>query len=94
MSAGVFFIAHPSFYDYKLTRGGPTVIHYGYNMISASLDGDSGPRVVWHLQTNYITPVDNTEGGRVAFYPSVTLKPSSRILLSLSPSFDHDRTAQ
>jgi hypothetical protein len=94
MSGGVFFIAHPSFYDERLTRGGPTVIHYGYNMVSASLDGDSRKQVVWHLQAQHIMPVDNTEGGRDAFYPSVTIKPSSRILVSLSPSYDHDRTAQ
>jgi hypothetical protein len=39
-------------------------------------------------------PVDNDEGGRIAFYPSITIKPSSSTSLSLSPSFDHDRTAQ
>jgi hypothetical protein len=94
MSGGIFFIAHPSYYDDKLTRGGPTVIHYGYNMFSLGIDGDSRPRVVWHFNTQYSRPVDNTEGGRIAFYPSVTIKPSSRILLSLSPSFDHDQTAQ
>jgi hypothetical protein len=38
--------------------------------------------------------VDNTEGGRIAFFPSFTFKPSARTLLSLGPSFDHDRTAQ
>jgi hypothetical protein len=30
----------------------------------------------------------------VAYYPSVTLKPSSRLLVSLSPSLDLDNTAQ
>jgi hypothetical protein len=94
MSGGVFFIAHPSNYDERLTRGGPTVIHYGYNMVSANLGGDSRKRVVWNVQVQHITPVDNTEGGRDAFYPSVTIKPSSRTLLSLSPSYDHDKTAQ
>ncbi|HUQ19229.1 MAG TPA: DUF5916 domain-containing protein [Gemmatimonadaceae bacterium] len=94
MSGGMFFIAHPTTYDERLTRGGPTVMRYGYNMVSASLDGDSRKNVVWHLQAQHIMPVDNTEGGRDAFYPSVTVKPSSRILVSLSPSYDHDRTAQ
>ncbi len=93
-NGGVFFIAHPSYYDDKLTRGGPTVIHYGYNMVSASLGGDSRSRVVWNLQSQYSAPLDNTEGGRIAFFPSFTFKPSARTLLSLGPSFDHDRTAQ
>jgi hypothetical protein len=63
-------------------------------MVSANLGGDSRKRVVWNVQVQHITPVDNTEGGRDAFYPSVTIKPSSRTLLSLSPSYDHDKTAQ
>jgi hypothetical protein len=94
MNFSIFGLWHPSYYDERLTRGGPTVIHYGYNLYSANLGTDSRSRVVGQLQVQYTTPVDNTEGGRLAFYPTVTLKPSSRILLSLSPSFDHDLTAQ
>ncbi len=94
MSGGIFAIAHPSTYDDKLTRGGPTVIHYGYNMLSVGISGDNRSQVVWGIQEQYIRPVDNTEGGRTSFSPSVTLKPSSRILVSLSPTFDHVLTAQ
>ncbi|MEP6857910.1 MAG: DUF5916 domain-containing protein [Gemmatimonadales bacterium] len=90
----IFGLWHPSTYDERLTRGGPTVIRYGYHLYSGSLGTDSRSRVVGQLQVQYTTPVDNTEGGRLAFYPTVTLKPSSRILVSLSPSFDHDLTAQ
>jgi hypothetical protein len=50
--------------------------------------------VVEQLQVQYSTPVDNSEGGRLAFYPTISVKPSSRILVSVSPSFDHDLTAQ
>jgi uncharacterized protein DUF5916/cellulose/xylan binding protein with CBM9 domain len=94
MNFSIFGLWHPSYYDERLTRGGPTVIHYGYNLYSANFGTDSRSRVVGQLQVQYSTPVDNTEGGRLAFYPTVTLKPSSRILVSLSPSFDHDLTAQ
>jgi hypothetical protein len=94
MNFSIFGLWHPSYYDERLTRGGPTVIHYGYNLYSANLGTDSRSRMVGQLQVQYSTPVDNTEGGRLAFYPTVTLKPSSRILVSLSPSFDHDLTAQ
>ena len=94
MNVSIFDILHPSYYDERLTRGGPTVIHYGYNLYSGFLTTDSRSRVVEQLQVQYSTPRDNSEGGRLAFYPTVVVKPSSRILVSVSPSFDHDRTAQ
>ncbi|MDQ6770911.1 MAG: carbohydrate binding family 9 domain-containing protein [Gemmatimonadota bacterium] len=94
MNLNGFTIRHPSTYDERLTRGGPTVIHYGYNMYSLFFGTDSRPRVVGNVQVQYITPVDNTEGGRVAYYPSLTIKPSSRFLINLGPSLDFDNTAQ
>ena len=93
-NAGVFTIYHPSTYDERLTRGGPTVKRYGYTLYSANVNGDSRKRVVWGMNAQLSRPVDNDEGGRIAFYPSITIKPSSSTSLSLSPSFDHDRTAQ
>jgi hypothetical protein len=94
MNFSSFVLLHPSTYDERLTRGGPTVIHYGFNMLSTNFGTDSRARVVGNVQVQYIRPVDNTEGGRVAYFPSVTLKPSSRLLLSFSPSLDLDNTAQ
>ena len=94
MNMNSFVLLHPSTYDERLTRGGPTVIHYGYNMLSTNFGTDSRARVVGNFQVQYIRPVDNTESGRAAYYPSVTLKPSSRLLLTLSPSLDLDNTAQ
>jgi hypothetical protein len=94
MNFSSFVLLHPSTYDERLTRGGPTVIHYGYNMLSTNFGTDSRARVVGNVQVQFIRPVDNSEGGRVSYYPSVTLKPSSRVLLSFSPSLDLDNTAQ
>ena len=94
MNANGFVLFHPSTYDERLTRGGPTVIHYGFNMLSLNYGTDSRARIVGNVGINYIRPVDNTEGGRVAYFPSVTIKPSARILVSLSPSLDLDNTAQ
>jgi hypothetical protein len=94
MNASAFVLLHPSTYDERLTRGGPTVIHYGYNMLSMNFGTDSRSRIVGNAQVQVIRPVDNTEGGRVAYYPSVTIKPSSRLLVTLSPSLDIDNTAQ
>ncbi|HMG13295.1 MAG TPA: DUF5916 domain-containing protein, partial [Gemmatimonadaceae bacterium] len=94
MNFSTFVILHPSTYDERLTRGGPTAIRYGYNMLSTNFGTDSRRRIVGNAQVQYIRPVDNQEGGRVAYYPSVTIKPSSRVLLTLSPSLDLDNTAQ
>jgi len=94
MNFSSFVLLHPSTYDERLTRGGPTTIHYGYNMISSNFGTDSRARIVSNMQVQYIRPVDNTEGGRVAYFPSVTIKPSSRVLLSFSPSLDLDNPAQ
>jgi Domain of unknown function (DUF5916) len=94
MNMNSFVLLHPSYYDERLTRGGPTVIHYGYNMLNTSFGTDSRARVVGNVQVTYVRPVDNTEGGRVFYSPSLTLKPSSRLLFSLSPSLDIDNTAQ
>jgi hypothetical protein len=94
INTSFFTIRHPSTYDERLTRGGPTVIHYGYNMYSWFLGSDSRKRFVLNAQVQDIVPVDNTEGGRVAYYPSLTIKPSSRFLINLGPSLDLDNTAQ
>lgn len=94
MNAGVFAISHPSYYDERLTRGGPTVIHYGYDMYSGSFSSDGRRRVVAQMQVNYLRPVDNTEGGQLDYYPTFTIKPSSRLLVSLSPNYSHDHPAQ
>ncbi|HMG70635.1 MAG TPA: DUF5916 domain-containing protein [Gemmatimonadaceae bacterium] len=94
MNFSTFVLLHPSTYDERLTRGGPTAIRYGYNMLSTNFGTDSRRRIVGNAQVQYIRPVDNEEGGRVAYYPSVTIKPSSRVLLTLSPSLDLDNTAQ
>jgi hypothetical protein len=63
-------------------------------MYSWFIGSDSRSRLVGNAQVQYIVPVDNTEGGRVAYYPSLTIKPSSNLLINLGPSLDIDNTAQ
>ncbi|HZF73758.1 MAG TPA: DUF5916 domain-containing protein, partial [Gemmatimonadaceae bacterium] len=46
MNLSTFVLLHPSTYDERLTRGGPTVIHYGYNMWSTNFGTDSRKRIV------------------------------------------------
>ncbi len=90
----VLNIYHPSYWDERLTRGGPTVLHYGYNLIGANLNSDSRSPVVYGFNYRLSTPVDNSEGGRQSYSPFVTLKPSSSMSLTLSPTYDHDFTSQ
>lgn len=94
MNFSVFYIGHPSNYDERLTRGGPTVIRYGYNMWSADFGTDSRKSIVASITAQRITPVDNNEGGRLALFPTITYKPSTRMLLRVSPTYDHNLTAQ
>jgi hypothetical protein len=94
MEFNIFALLHPTTYDERLTRGGPTAMRYGYNMLSAYYETDSRKRITFGAQVQVLEPVDNSEGGRVAYYPSVTFKPSTRVLISLSPSYDHDKAAQ
>jgi hypothetical protein len=94
MNMDGFILLHPSTYNERLTRGGPTEINYGYNMLSVNYGTDSRARAVGKVQVQIIRPVDNTEGGRLYYSPSLTLKPSPRILVSLAPSLDIDNTAQ
>ena len=87
-------IYRPSFLDERLTRGGPTVKRYGYNFLGWGIRGDGRRRVVWGMNIDYSTPLDTDEGGRIAFYPSLTFKPSPSVNVSVSPSWDRDFTAQ
>jgi hypothetical protein len=93
-NANIMNIYNPTYADERLTRGGPTVDHYGYSYYALNLNGDSRRRLVWGLGINYSTPLDNDEGGRIAFYPSLTFKPTASTTISVSPSYDHDYTAQ
>jgi len=94
INTSFFTIRHPSTYDERLTRGGPTVIRYGYNMYSWFLGSDSRKRFVGNAQVQYIMPVDNSESSQVSYYPSLTIKPSSRFLINLGPSLNLNNTAQ
>jgi len=94
MNLSSFILLHPSYYDERLTRSGPTTMHYGYNMWSTDYGTDNRKRIVGHMTLQLIKPVDNSEGGRQFYAPSVTYKPSSNVLLSLAPSLDVDNTAQ
>jgi hypothetical protein len=93
-NTGVFAILRPSYLDERLTRGGPSVMHYGYRFLGANISGDQRKKLVWGMNLNLSDGVDNQEGHRVAYYPSLTIKPTTSVNIYIAPSWDHDFTAQ
>lgn len=93
-NVGGTYIYRPDFLDERLTRGGPTVERYGYNFFGGNVRGDSRRRLVWGLGVDYASALGTDEGGRFALYPSLTFKPTPSVNVSVSPSWDHDFTAQ
>ncbi|MBA2707721.1 MAG: hypothetical protein H0U59_07960 [Gemmatimonadaceae bacterium] len=59
-----------------------------------NVGGDSRSKLAWNLNVNYSLPVGSSEGGRIAYFPSLTYKPSPSVNVTVSPSWDHDFTAQ
>jgi hypothetical protein len=88
-----FVIHHPRVYDDRLTRGGPTVIRSGYDYYSLNVTSDDRQRVFGGVNASRGISTDN-DGNSSSIAPNVTFKPSSRILLALSPSYSTDRTVQ
>ena len=94
MRFSIWGIYHPSTFDERLTRGGPTVSRFGYKMFSTDFGTDNRRSIVANVTLQHSRPVDNTEGGRTALFPTLTFKPSTRVLLSLAPTWDHNLTSQ
>ncbi len=85
-SANLFTIHHPTTLDDRLTRGGPVVERYGYNFLGGNLGTDARHAVVFNLSARGISGI-GSDLRQTRFSPGVTFKPSSRLLLSVSPSF-------
>jgi hypothetical protein len=88
-----FVIHHPRVYDDRLTRGGPTVIRSGYDYYSASGSSDSRKFVAVDANGSVARSTDN-EGRSWSLSSGVSIRPSPRTLLRLSPSYSLDRTVQ
>ena len=93
-NGGIFAIVRPSFLNERLTRGGPTVKNFGYNFLGMNLSGDQRKSLVWGMNVNLSTGRDNDEGQRYAFFPSLTIKPTTSVNISIAPGWDHDWTSQ
>ncbi len=102
-SAQVFGIHHPSNLDDRLTRGGPVVRRFGYDYYQGTVNSDGRHAVVYNFQVGRANGLANggsASGGSAnagftnTVSGGVTIKPSGRVLLSLSPSYSRDVTEQ
>ncbi len=92
-SASIFAQYHPDNLDDRLTRGGPVVRRFGYEYAQASLNTDGRRTVVYNLQLGRANGLGNP-GLTNQVSGGATIKPSSRVLISLSPSYSRDVTTQ
>ncbi len=85
-----FWIARPSVFDDRLTRGGPVQKRPGVNFWQLSVSSDHRKSVVVMGNGSY----DRTSEATSDWSAGVTLqlRPASNISLSFSPSYSHDFT--
>ncbi|AHG88585.1 putative membrane associated hydrolase [Gemmatirosa kalamazoonensis] len=88
-----FVIHHPHVLDDRLMRGGPTVVRSGYDFYTLNASSDSRKPVAVDASGNVGRSTDN-EGRSWSVSSGVSVRPSPRMLLRLSPSYSFDRTVQ
>jgi uncharacterized protein DUF5916/cellulose/xylan binding protein with CBM9 domain len=89
-NVSAFWIARPSVFDDRLSRGGPVYRRPGVNIWELDVSTDSRKSVVVNASDSY----DRSSEGKVDWSISlnVQLRPASNITLSLGPSFSHNET--
>ncbi|HET6764523.1 MAG TPA: DUF5916 domain-containing protein, partial [Longimicrobiaceae bacterium] len=83
-----FTIQRPATLDDRLLRGGPAVGRPALRYYEANVGSDGRKRVSFNSNAN----IGRTSDGRGSYSGSVgiSIKPSSRVLASLSPTFSHE----
>ncbi len=92
-STNVFGIHHPAMFDDRLTRGGPVERRFGYDFLGGNVNTDARRPVVFNVNLRGARDIAGA-GRMTALSPGVTLKPSSRVLVSLAPSYSRSRSTQ
>jgi hypothetical protein len=85
-----FWIARPSVFDDRLTRGGPVQKRPGVNFWQLSVSSDHRKSVVLMGNGSYDRTSEATSDWSAGL--TVEVRPAPNITLSLGPSFSHDRT--
>ncbi len=79
----------PATLDETLTRGGPVVMHPGYDFISSSISTDQRRTTVVSWRTDFAKGAHD-RFGTLRFNPQVAVKPAANVFISVSPSFRRD----
>jgi uncharacterized protein DUF5916/cellulose/xylan binding protein with CBM9 domain len=87
-----FAIYHPTVLDDRLTRGGPVVMRTGYKFGMLEISTDARRSAVFDFQTQVGRGI-NSDTHTLILQPGVALKPSTRVFISLSPTFVADEDA-
>ncbi len=85
-SVSLFGIHHPSNLDDGLTRGGPVERRVGYDFLGANVGTDARHSVVFNLGARRLFGIAS-EFQQTRLNPGITVKPSTRLLVSVSPSY-------
>ncbi|HSD32662.1 MAG TPA: DUF5916 domain-containing protein [Gemmatimonadales bacterium] len=85
-----FWIARPSVFDDRLTRGGPVQKRPGVNFWQVSVASDRRKSVVVRANGSYDRTSEGTSDWSTGV--DVQLRPASNITLSFGPSYSHDLT--
>ena len=87
-----FYIHHPSVLDGTITRGGPEVMRTGYDYYSTNFGSDQRRTTVLSNRVDFGHGI-NSLTHTLRITPSVAVKPSTSVFLSLSPSYNYDEDA-
>src|SRR5450432_1257624 len=86
------WIFNPTTEDDRLTRGGPAVMHTGYNLGQIEIATDARKRAVLDMLVAVAHGVDSPTR-TLTLKPGVAFKPMTSMFVQLSPSFQSDQDA-
>ncbi|AHG92520.1 putative membrane associated hydrolase (plasmid) [Gemmatirosa kalamazoonensis] len=82
-----FVIHHPTVFDDRLTRGGPTVKRAGYDFLHLQLSTDARRRAVFDLSVEPSRGIDVTSHG-LTVQPGMALKPAANVFVQVQPTYN------
>ena len=87
-NAAAFLERYQQAFSTSELRGGPALRRSGSSRLTLSLSGDQRKQVRWSMAAAGSRD-DEADGYAVRLYPTLSLRPSPRVSLSLEPSLSH-----